>query len=483
MTQDPISIQHKIFSQKSELTKLQAKEKKLSIPGFFDSIKLAGVQSDIESVQSSIKDYETRLVEAINQQNGDSLKELEEKAYYGDQQALEKLIQIAKTNPGAGERAKQILENLAQNGDQATAKILLDNFGKDGQILAALVKGNSAYADDAAANIAEIMDMGGSSRNINGQNSNVEMTSKLEELVLDKLCSDPEKNIHLIAKFANKERGAIALSNIAQDKPTSYAGRMAAMALGKAFISGSEKVASIALKGLIAAGSAGNVDAVNTLSGIAKSQTVSTKKAMQAVDALAEIASSAAQAGSDTTNTAMGALIGIAKNNRVSPNIRAHAVNHLGNLIQNGNDPNMNATDALIDIARNDNNNVVASQARKNIFKAAEGNPEVLNRGVDLFNDVAKGEKAAPNKERLQAVDLLGLAAQIGGDNTDKALNHLTTLTRNPNKMVGKRATDTLQNLGFSINNQEQLIKGDTTSQQDDKKLSRPEKSDFMIYS
>ncbi|MEW5820581.1 MAG: hypothetical protein AB1782_10355 [Cyanobacteriota bacterium] len=487
MTQNQYSLSQKIYSGQVELIKLNAEKKTLETPGFFDSTKLNQVNFEIEYVSDNIRHYEKQLQQTMSEEKGEDIKELEEKAYYGDLKALEQLISMAKGDSPAAANAKVILETLAQNGDQSTAKVLLDNFGKDGSILAALVKGNSSYALDAAEKITELIGTGGSSRKIAGQDMNVQMDSKLEELVIDKLCEDPERNIHLISKFSHTERGATALSDIAVNKPTSYAGRMASRALGKAFVAGNNKVAAIALKGLTAAGSAGNVDAITTLSGIAKSPTVSMKKAAQAIDALAEIASSASQQGSENTNSAMGSLIGIAGDHRVSPKLRAYAVNHLGNLITQGADPNFNATNALVTLARTSNSPQVAEAARDSIFKASESNPEVLDKGVDLFNDVAKGDIAAPHKVRMQAVDLLGKSVENSGPNADKAVDSLKMLTKNPNKAVAKRSVDTLKNLGLAINKDDKLVKHDLMTENDNqnqnKDATRAEKNEFMIYS
>ena len=489
MTQDSFSLHYKICSQKIELIKLKAEEIKLQTPGYFDSTKLFNVKSDIEYVNQSIKDYENLLADQVASEETYELKELAEDAYFGDTEALEKLIALSKNNPEVAAEAKTILINLAEMGDSSIAKLLLDAFGKDGAMLSALVIGNSAYATQAAENIAEYFGPDGQSSAAGvsstggAKNTNVEMTPGLQEVILEHLCKDTERNIHRIAKYSHTERGAATLSDIAITKPTTYAGGVAARALGKAFMEGNTKVSNYALEGLKSASIAGNTEAVNTLANIVTSPKASMNKAVQALDALAEVAGSAAQAGSEGSKTAMGAIIGIANNNNVSSKLRTRAIDHLGTLIMNGNDPNMNATDALINLARNSNNPNVAKSARENIFMAAEHNPQVLDRSVDLLHDVAKGYKSANKKTRLQAVDLLGKAYQLGGENANKAKDSLVLLSKNPDGAIARRSVETMKKQGLAINKDEALIKPGNAEEVENKDAKRLQSKDFMILS
>lgn len=484
MTQDQFSLQTRIDSNMIKIRHLEAKQVLYSSPNFFDGVKLNDIKGEMNDIYLENDLHYAELDKIYDKQaeenKNSGVKALAEEAYYGDQEALDQLIAMAKKNPEAGAYAKSVLCELAANGDQSTAKTLLDAFGKDGMILSALVKGNSAYAEQAAAQITDLIGMSGTR---NGQSADVQWTSELEKVVLEKLCKDPESNVERIARFAHTGRGAQALSNIAIDKPTTYTGQLAARALGKAFIQGSNKVAAVALKGLKAAGSNGNTEAVRTLANIASSNTVSTKKAVQAMDALAEIASSGAQSGSENSNTAMGALIGISQNQRVSPKMRAYAINHLGKLIKQGADPGMNATDALIGLARTSNSPKVAEAARDNIFSAAESNPQVLDKGVDLFTDVAKGHIPANNKVRMHAVDLLGKAVQNNGKNSEKALNSLVELTDNPNKLVSKRAKDNLKTLGIEIKKDEGIPVKENIENQDGKEAKKAQTADLNFIS
>lgn len=464
MTENNYSIHSKINSHQRKLQHLYSERKLYSSGNYFNAGKVDNLNLDIDIETQSIEYYEnvleTRYQEEKSLNEKDTMKDLEYKAYGGDQEAIEKLIKISKG--GFGSKAKGILISLAEKGDQATAKILLDAFGKDGAVLAALIKGNSNYAQDATEHLADLP-LNGTS---NSKDTGFVMTTELEIALLENLSKDPERNIHRIAKFAHTERGATTLADIAVNKPTTYAGQMATRALGKAFINGNNKVANIALKGLITAGTAGNGEAVNVLTNIAKSPAVSNNKAALAIDGLAEIASSAAQSGSDNTNTAMGALTGIAQDKDVSPKLRAHAIKHLGKLITNGADPQMNATSALIDLAKNADSPLVAETAREEVFKAAENNPAVLDKGVELFHEVAKGSKPATNKVKKQAVDLLGKAAENGGPNAEKATDSLLSLTKNHNQIVARRSKETLEHLGLAINKDQELIKTPTPEEE-----------------
>ncbi|MGD9580787.1 MAG: hypothetical protein AB7V50_05405 [Vampirovibrionia bacterium] len=436
MTENTFSIQNKILSHKLKAQKLKAQKELYSNGSYFNQAKVDDLDNSINNESLNIQYYEGVLSQKKSEDKEDkreSLDELETKAYAGDIDALEKLIEYAsKNNSQYGQLAKQICVDLANTGDETYAKFLVDAFGKDGAVLSALVKGNSNYAIEASEKLADLP----SASLINGQITGNYMTTDVTETMFENLCKDADRNIHRIAKFANTERGAQKLAEVATSQPTSYAGRIATASLGKAFVNNSGKVANIALKGLIDAGSAGNTEAVKTLNKIAKSPVVSENKAMLAIDALAKIAESGSQTGSDSTATGMGALTDIAKDKDVSPKIRSHAIKHLGKLISNGQDPQMGATDALIDLAMNSESPMVSETARKEVFKAAEKNPEVLDRGVDLFYSVARGNKKATNKVKKQAVDLLGKAAENNGPNAGKAVESLAVLTKNHDKIV-----------------------------------------------
>jgi hypothetical protein len=466
MTQELTNLKHRLNQSKLELVKLKSKEKELIYNFGETSATVSLVKNNIDSQIGRIKDIETQLKDSANQDDGNTqIKELESKAYAGDTDAINKLIELAsgRGDPlkasAIGIRAKQILCDLAQTGDNTVGSILIDAFPKDPGILQSLVVGNSAYAQEAAEKFADQLGTDGVQSNPGEGNTVETLSPQMRELILQKLSSDPEANIHLIAKFADTMTGAAHLTDIAVNKPTTYAGSIAARALGKAFIKGNMKVSNAALSGLKAAGMAGNAEAVRTLVNVVKSSATSENKAMQAIDALTEIASAGSQSGSENTDSALGGLINLATDKNVSPKLRSKVIANLGKLIGQGADPNHNATDALIKLAKTDNNAQVAEQARESIFKAAESNDSVKDRAVSLFSDVASGHLPATQKVKAQAVDLLAGAMKTQGPNAGEAKDSLIRLTRNPNKIIAMRALKHLKEAGIAVNKDEPGIK------------------------
>lgn len=436
----------------------------------------------LEELENEIKSEPSKLL----QTNEDDVKELEDKAYWGDDDALNKLITLCKKNANneIGARIKAFLKDMAERGDNSQSATLFKEFSKDPTMLMALIKGDSAYGVEASEQLADQLEtMSNNTANADNALNATNLPPAILEKVLQNLSKDPDKNIHLIAKFSGTLQGIGLLSDIAESSPTKYSGMQAARVLGKAFASsGDQKIAGAALKGLIAAGCAGNSEAVNVLVNVAKSN-VSNNKATQAIDALTQIASTSSQNGSDNTNSALGGIINIAKDNNVSPKIRAYAIDRLGDLINQGADPQMHATTALIDLARTSNSPTVANQARENVFKAAENNPMVLDKAIPLFHDVARGKNAPDNKTRLMAVDFLGKAVQAGTPNSDKAIHLLKDLSRNPNVLVAKRSVDNLKNLGLADNKDNILIKPNNFEDFDKKEAGKLNSKPFVLYS
>jgi hypothetical protein len=477
MTQNNVKLSQQLAQSKLELVKLQTQEKELIFNFGANHHKLLQVQNNITHLNSKVNSL-NYLLNSYGEENVD-LRQLENDAYYGDLDALNKLISLTKSSIAGA--AKSILSSLAQTGDGTICSVLVEALPKDLDILEAIIKGNSSYSEEAAVKYAENMGSSGTSTTQGAANSPELLSPTIRDLILDKLCSDPERNIHLIAKFSNTQAGIQALSNVAIDKPTTSAGHIAARALGKAFLSGNAKISSDALKALKSSALAGNVESVNTLVNVVKSNAATNSKAIQAIDVLAEIAQSSSQSGSEVSNTAMGALVNIAKDKSVSPVLRNRAIQNLGNLIAEGADTTNSATDAVIGIARTDNNQSVKNQAIYSIFKASESNNNVRDRAVDLFEDVASGRISADKKMKFFAIDLLEQTSASNSTNAKKAGEALGRLTENTDQAIATRSLTALKKLGLAADKDNLNNIPSTAKNVDGKDAKRLQSNNFII--
>lgn len=435
-----------LFKAQLELSRLKDCEAQLLSNNNNHQSLLLTVQNSILSVSNKIKE-----LEETQNNTDDNIDELSSKAYGGDLEALQKLITLSaggKNNPDkeyAALKAKQIIQDLALQGDNSICSVIFNSFQKDLDVLQSLVMGNSSYSQAAAENFAEYVNVNTSNITYNTGITPESLQPAVLEAILAKLCADPERNIHLIAKFSNTAKGIETLSDIAADKPTTHAGKIAVRALAKAFIEGGTKVSLAALKGLKSAALAGNGESSKVLTQIVQSNAVDYKKSSQVIETLTEIASSAGNAGAD----ALKALASLAEDNNLPSKIKVPVIQNLGTLIAQGADQQFIATDALINVAQNSNQATTAKEAQKVIFTAAESNPQVLDRAVGLFEKVAGGNIPADNKMRLQAVELLGKAVQNQGPNSKQAVGALAKLTKNTNKLVAVGAETKLKDLGL----------------------------------
>ena len=323
----------------------------------------------------------------------------------------------------------KLLESVAMQGDPTINEMLFNRLGNNKRILGALVCANGEHAQEAAEKLIDMIDIDPSKRMITGQDMELPMTSQLESMLLENLAKNIDHNIDRIGKFKYTLAGATLISEIAINKPTRLAGIKAATMLGDAFVNGDHKTANVALKGLETSAFAGNKESVRTLGKIARNNP--NIKGFQAVEVLTKIAANGSHAGSENSDTALGELLNIAKDKKVSSKIRNKVIESLGELIAKGeNSP----IDTLVSLARDP---AVAQKARSTLFKLAESNPVVLNKCIGLLSDVARGNLTG---DRSQATQLLTKATNENISNSDTARKTIVSLAQNPNDSLAQQA-------------------------------------------
>ena len=420
---------------------------------FFSSL-WSGFKLHKNKLQADIVCLEREIAKRSEEDSLFSIDDLEERAYEGDEDAINKLSMMAKDRinaPSQSKYVKSILEKIAESGNSDTNALLLKHFHRDGDILQAIIRSDSPEAQRAVERFADVMDTQ-SIRDFGQPTTGLmkeALDVKMKELIVSKLADKPEQNIHLLSKFADTYAGIAALQKIAIEKPQTHAGKLACRALVKTFLTQSEKMSNTALYALIKAGIAGNEEAVRSLAKVVRGASPSDKKGEKAIDALVEIARKSPQKGSNDEGSALGALIGLATDKTVTPKFRKKSVEALGKLIEEGLDPQMHATDALIKLARFDQNQRVAGAARDSIFKAAKKDSKVLDRAVPLFFDVANSRNKVDSKTKGEVIELLGKAVDANSSNSAQAIKGLFTLARQPDQMVARKSAEQLEQTGL----------------------------------
>lgn len=339
----------------------------------------------------------------------EKIRDLQARAEAGDLKAIEELIMMSRGQPCFKEMIDKILETLAAKGDASINTVLFNQAGHNEKVLAALIYNNSEHAQAASEKLTSMIDIDPKRRMISMQHLVIPYTPELESLLLENLKKDVEKNIDLIGKFKYTLNGVSTLADIAINKPTTIAGNKAAVILGDSFVNGDQKTSTAALRALETSASNGNKEALNSLAKAAAND--NSIRAFRAIDVLAKLATSGSQSG--TSDSALGKLLNLAKDKKVSSKTRNYVINKLGEISSQSNKSKI--TDTLINIAREPG---VGNQARNVLFKLAEHNPEILNKSIGLLSDVARGNLPGDSKF---AIKLLGKAVKSGTPSAIKA--------------------------------------------------------------
>lgn len=265
---------------------------------------------------------------------------------------------------------------------------------------------------------------------------------RLEDFAERAIELDPTSAVVALTKLAvgssDKSQTLTAvnlLSKVARESSGTMAGSKAAKGLKKVIkVHSNQQIVDAAFDGLKKASSAGNGEALKSITELAKDPTISQNKAFKAVDTLKDLATTNSPAGGQATDF----LVDIATDKKVSTKVRFKSIDSLGEVAAAGNANSKKASDGLLKIARNPES-AMGARALDNILSLKKTDQfDQDNLSKVLF--MAAKSNRLDRKTKIAAYNKLEniFDEQAGGGGAAKKC--LLSLAQRPDTEIGRRA-------------------------------------------